>query len=73
MNVRMWDGDPLLDTIKAWLEEGQKAASGRFLTAGLGIEFSTRRRNKFAGVIQNVKRRTNLEYQIDFEIMEALG
>jgi hypothetical protein len=73
MDVRMWDGDPLLDTIKAWLEEGQKAASGRFLTAGLGIEFSTRRRNKFAGGIRNVKRRTNLEYQIDFEIIEALG
>ncbi|KAJ6011976.1 hypothetical protein N7522_002331 [Penicillium canescens] len=73
MDVRMWDGDPLLDTIKAWLDEEQKEAPGRFLTAGLGIEFSTRRRNKFAGGIRNVKRRTNLEYQIDFEIIEAIG
>ncbi|KAJ5319976.1 hypothetical protein PENANT_c040G06131 [Penicillium antarcticum] len=73
MNLRMWDGDPLLDTVKAWLEERRETAPERFLTAGLGIEFSTRRRNKFAGAIRNVRRRTNSEYQIDFEIIEAIG
>ncbi|KAJ5753558.1 uncharacterized protein N7511_007711 [Penicillium nucicola] len=73
MNARIWEGDPLLQTVKTWLEKKGTTAPERFLTAGLGIEFSTRRRNKFAGAIREVRRRTNLEYQIDFQIIEAIG
>jgi hypothetical protein len=73
MNVRMWDGDPFLDTVRAWSPKSQTATPGRFLTAGLGIEFSTRRRNKFAGSIQDARRWSDLEYQIDLEITEAIG
>jgi hypothetical protein len=49
----------------------------RALTAGLGIEFSTRRRNKFAGSIRNVRnypeRDGKGEFEIEIEVNEAVG
>jgi predicted pyridoxine 5'-phosphate oxidase superfamily flavin-nucleotide-binding protein len=74
IKTRLWDGDPLLDTAKARIEHGRsKANPERFLTAGLGIEFSTRRRNKFAGCIQGVRPWSDSEYQIDLTVIEAIG
>ncbi|KAJ5324649.1 hypothetical protein N7476_003249 [Penicillium atrosanguineum] len=74
IHTRLWEGDPLLDTAKAWIDQKRrKAPRERFLTAGLGIEFSTRRRNKFAGTIRGVRRWSDSEYQIDVDVIEALG
>lgn len=75
ITARLWDGDPLLDTAAAWLRNMSSAAgnSERFLTAGLGIEFSTRRRNKFAGRIENVCLVGNSCIRFDVNINEALG
>jgi hypothetical protein len=42
----------------------QSLPAQRFLTAGLGIEFSTRRRNKFAGTIQSVEYKSNHEHEL---------
>lgn len=74
-DVRLWDGEPLLRTIRTWLDPNHRdmAAAERFLTAGIGIEFPTRRRNKFAGLIRGVKPRTNLEYELVLQVTQALG
>lgn len=75
ITTRLWDGDPLLDTAASWLGNKSSAAenSERFLTAGLGIEFSTRRRNKFAGRIENVCHVANSGLRFDINVSEALG
>lgn len=44
--------------------------------AGLGIEFSTRRRNKFAGFIRDVspeQSKEGLDYVVEMEVNEAVG
>lgn len=73
--AQIWDGDPLLDTVRSWVDgkDQRDALSRRSLTAGLGIEFSTRRRNKFAGRIQNVQQVTKSGYQIGLKITETTG
>jgi predicted pyridoxine 5'-phosphate oxidase superfamily flavin-nucleotide-binding protein len=43
MDINLWDGDPFMRNHKLW-RQGNK-----MLLAGIGIEFPTRRRNKFAG------------------------
>lgn len=74
INARLWDGDPLLDIARAWItSKHQTAVAERFLTAGLGIEFSTRRRNKFAGLIRRVTCQRDLEYQIDLNVSQTIG
>jgi hypothetical protein len=74
-----WVGDPLFEGLKGDLEgdlEGEERKE-RALTAGLGIEFSTRRRNKFAGAIRSVRtfpeREGKREYEIEIEVNEAVG
>ncbi|PLB50081.1 hypothetical protein P170DRAFT_508319 [Aspergillus steynii IBT 23096] len=79
VTARLWDGDPLLGTVDAWMEgklSGAGRGSGaleRFLTAGLGIEFSTRRRNKFAGRIKNIRPVGDLDVRFEMYVNEALG
>ncbi|PYI05163.1 hypothetical protein BO78DRAFT_447783 [Aspergillus sclerotiicarbonarius CBS 121057] len=77
IHARLWDGDPLLNTVKTWLNPNhpQPTPPERFLTAGLGVEFSTRRRNKFAGRIKHVSAATNShsDYRIDIAVTETLG
>ncbi|GFN20961.1 hypothetical protein AtubIFM55763_006076 [Aspergillus tubingensis] len=78
---RLWEGDPILPTLQGWRSvkditnhqmEGRRSEE-RSLTAGLGIEFPTRRRNKFAGKIQMVKAMSHYDYIFEVEITEALG
>ncbi|KAL5003285.1 hypothetical protein BDV10DRAFT_154605 [Aspergillus recurvatus] len=69
--VKVWAGEPLAELLGGWNE---KAAGDRLLTAGLGIEFSTRRRNKFAGAIRDVRADAgDGEYVVGVEVKEALG
>jgi hypothetical protein len=74
ITAHVWDGDPILNTAVAWM--GSKLSnnsSERFLTAGLGIEFSTRRRNKFAGHIENIYPMGDSNIRFDMIVNEALG
>ncbi|KAE8165195.1 hypothetical protein BDV40DRAFT_286423 [Aspergillus tamarii] len=75
IHARLWDGDPLLDTVKAWVEPSPalSTTSQRSLTAGLGIEFPTRRRNKFAGTIQSVHCLSNLDYKLHLRVTQTTG
>ena len=49
LNASLWDGDPLPQNVLASRESPA-------LIAGIGVEFSTRRRNKFAGYIDTVEK-----------------
>lgn len=75
ITARLWDGDPLLDTTAAWLKakHSDTDISERFLTAGLGIEFSTRRRNKFAGFIENTCPMGESNIRFHLYVNQAMG
>lgn len=66
INVRMWEGDPLINNLKLVGHEN-------VLLAGLGIDFSNRRRNKFAGHVTSVQYVGPLDARIDVEVNQALG
>lgn len=46
MDLASWEGDPLLRIAGGWRDE-------KALMAGIGVELSTRRRNKLAGRIES--------------------
>lgn len=59
------DGDPIVENL-AGVDESKK------LIAGLGIEFPTRRRNKFSGQITKV-RRVNSSIELTLHVNQAIG
>lgn len=71
----LWDGEPMLDTLKNLQDPvmKQRAREHRFLTAGVGIEYSTRRRNKFAGEITDAKHNGGAEWEMTITVNEAMG
>lgn len=71
VDARLWAGDPLLSTMQRWIDS--KSSPESFLMAGLGIEFTTRRRNKFAGRIRGVQPRSDREFRLNLEVQETLG
>lgn len=73
LTTRLWDGDPLMNTVAAWNKSTSTESPERFLTAGLGIEFSTRRRNKFAGQIRYICPMGDNDIRFDIRVNEALG
>ncbi|KAL4794743.1 hypothetical protein BDV19DRAFT_389876 [Aspergillus venezuelensis] len=75
---RGWRGDPWFENLKGLaglLEGDEEGNEERALTAGLGIEFSTRRRNKFAGRVRGFEmvKDHGKEYVVDLEVNEAVG
>ncbi|KAG6851841.1 hypothetical protein C0991_005555, partial [Blastosporella zonata] len=66
VDAKLWQGDPLLEN-----SDGYKSDES-MLVAGIGVEYSTRRRNKFAGKVANLKRSGN-NIHLDLSVNEALG
>ncbi|KAK6996999.1 putative PNPOx domain-containing protein [Favolaschia claudopus] len=64
----LWDGEPLLENSKLFKKEDQT-----MLLAGIGIEFGTRRRNKFAGIVSQLKQEDERGMQLDVSVNEAIG
>lgn len=75
VSIRLWEGDPMLETLRDWMNPKKRRAASaeRFLVAGVGIEYTTRRRNKFAGSIKVVKQLSELDYEVTLYVNEALG
>ncbi|KAJ5590220.1 hypothetical protein N7450_004192 [Penicillium hetheringtonii] len=73
ITAQLWDGDPLLDTATAWVNPQDINHHERQLIAGLGIELSTRRRNKFAGKIESIQSLKNSIFRFAVNVNEALG
>ncbi|KAL2856637.1 hypothetical protein BJY01DRAFT_171160 [Aspergillus pseudoustus] len=76
-SAKGWVGDPLFESLREVSKSGGLSELGRkdrALTAGLGIEFRTRRRNKFAGRISDVRETGEEgEYAFAIEVNEAVG
>ncbi|KAL4965667.1 uncharacterized protein BDV14DRAFT_199763 [Aspergillus stella-maris] len=79
---RGWRGDPWYEMLRGLpgdLKGNEEGSEGiwneeRVLTAGLGIEFSTRRRNKFAGRVRGVEIiEDDAEFVVGLEVNEAVG
>ena len=65
VEAHLWPGDPLLHTADTFGTAGM-------LVAGIGIEFPTRRRNKFAGRVTRLERRGST-ISMDWTVNEAIG
>ncbi|KAJ5598886.1 hypothetical protein N7510_011836 [Penicillium lagena] len=71
---RLWPGEPLIQTVETWLARRQhKPIQMRYLTAGLGIELATRRRNKFAGHISDVTKVGTYDFDLTLTVNQTLG
>jgi predicted pyridoxine 5'-phosphate oxidase superfamily flavin-nucleotide-binding protein len=74
VKARLWPGEPLLQTAEAWLvSRSPNLTQMRYLTAGIGIELATRRRNKFAGRISDVKKVGAFDFEMILTVNQALG
>jgi predicted pyridoxine 5'-phosphate oxidase superfamily flavin-nucleotide-binding protein len=75
IRAKFWDGDPFLATARDLLDVAHEAEVNpeRYLSAGLGIEFPTRRRNKFAGCIDSIHLVTGGRFEVHLHVTEATG
>lgn len=71
MELEMWEGDPMLECLNSL--DGDIDQREKALVAGLGIEFPTRRRNKFAGWIERVEKTGPLTRRIYLRVNQAIG
>ncbi|KAI3615296.1 oxidoreductase fad nad-binding protein [Moniliophthora roreri] len=71
--VRIWDGDPLVDNARAYFHHDGSLISDDMLVAGIGIEFPTRRRNKFAGKVSKLLTTEGNTYDMEFFVNESIG
>ncbi|KAI0258193.1 hypothetical protein BC834DRAFT_836174 [Gloeopeniophorella convolvens] len=69
--THLWKGDPLLEHLEA--SPSAKLADRALLIAGIGIELSTRRRNKMAGWVSNLTKSGNGDVVMDLHVNEAIG
>ncbi|THH26526.1 hypothetical protein EUX98_g7656 [Antrodiella citrinella] len=65
MDIRLIHGDPLEENVKLF-------GKGKMLIAGIGIEFSSRRRNKFAGYVTDIYQKDD-KLVTELEVNEAIG
>lgn len=68
MTLQLWAGDPILHNLESPTKRQDKR-----LIAGLGIEFATRRRNKFAGWVTNINRLGVNALQLRLHVNQAIG
>ncbi|KAJ7282591.1 hypothetical protein C8J57DRAFT_1055415 [Mycena rebaudengoi] len=66
VDTKLWVGDPMVESSKLFVP-GEP-----MLVAGIGIEFPTRRRNKFAGSITRIEQANN-RTKFEFWVNQALG
>lgn len=66
VTAKLWPGEPLLKNAETYKEDNS------MLVAGIGVEYSTRRRNKFAGKVTTL-RKSGDEMHLELLVDEALG
>ena len=69
IEAKLWEGDPFHKVGKI-IQSGRE--SGQILVAGIGVELSTRRRNKFAGHVLSANIVENY-LSLQLRVNEALG
>lgn len=71
MRAKVWDGDPLKANADYHVNTTD-ASQRKMLIAGIGVQFSTRRRNKFAGLVKTIENQGGL-LDICTSVDEAIG
>ncbi|KAG2046130.1 hypothetical protein BDR06DRAFT_899757 [Suillus hirtellus] len=71
MRAKVWDGDPLKANADYYANTTE-ASQRKMLIAGIGVQFSTRRRNKFAGLVKTIEMQGGL-LDICTSVDEAIG
>ncbi|KAL0946396.1 hypothetical protein HGRIS_012623 [Hohenbuehelia grisea] len=71
LDVRTWEGDPFWENTRARFGSAGEQLKPA-LVAGIGVEFSTRRRNKFAGSITRLLA-DGQDLQLEFDVNQAIG
>ena len=71
MHLQLWEGDPIVKNLE--LFDDTNSPEKRLLASGVGIEFSTRRRNKFAGFFTSVRKTGVLSRQLHMLVNQAIG
>ncbi|GJE90364.1 FAD/NAD(P)-binding domain-containing protein [Phanerochaete sordida] len=66
MDIKVWEGDPF------W-ENHENFNGEKMLVAGIGIEFPTRRRNKFAGHVFEMTQQKKDQFRLKLEVNQAIG
>lgn len=66
LRVDVWEGDPLLETAKTF------GVADKMLVAGIGIDFSSRERSKFAGWVSKLSNKNNA-VELEFTVNQAIG
>lgn len=69
IHARTWPGDPTLKNIT----ENEEYTLKRGLISAVGLEMSTRRRNKFAGRVVQAKTTDQCDVNLRLHVNEALG
>ncbi|TFY77799.1 hypothetical protein EWM64_g6218, partial [Hericium alpestre] len=69
VSFRTWEGDPWAENYETW----RSHADEKFLVAGIGIELGTRRRNKLAGWVSQVKQVGQNDYFAKLHVNQAIG
>lgn len=66
VKAETWEGDPLTENLQRLNDDEN------LLIAGIGVEFPTRRRNKFAGVVFKLNQ-SGLDIDMELFVNEAIG
>lgn len=66
LEVKAWPGEPLLESLKV------ASPDGEILVAGIGVEFPTRRRNKFAGKVTKWEQDDEV-FNLSLTVNETIG
>jgi hypothetical protein len=70
MNISLWQGDPFVENSTLFLPSTRHGDA--MLLAGIGIEFETRRRNKFAGWVSGLDQK-DLAFRLEVQVNQAIG
>lgn len=71
MKPKLWNGDPLWENVDPFVEDESDGKGVLF--AGIGVEVSTRRRNKMAGKIRAFERGENGQVTLTTHVYESTG
>ncbi|KAF5360182.1 hypothetical protein D9758_011331 [Tetrapyrgos nigripes] len=71
IRAKVWEGEPFLENAK--LFKGGKEGEERMLIAGIGLEFSTRRRNKLAGWVSKLEQKDSKVFELELIVNQSLG
>jgi len=69
IRAKLWEGEPFKEKSKLF----QKGKEEKMLIAGIGLQFSTRRRNKLAGWVSRLEQQERDIVEVELTVNQSLG